>query len=129
MANSVQFMGVKLVRFGYRPRRVVKVVRDGYSTYAALSNGTVACSNDKLFESNAMYVQPGDEYLNERLANALRNLNIITAEQHEKHLSKIFEKKRRRNQREAAGQFADGAKTLGIKLTATQRRQMNKARA
>lgn len=122
--NSVEFCGVKLVRWGYRPRRAVKVML-GYCTLALLKNGSVACSADSPFDNRKRGWRrdpQGQTYLNEHLANDLLELGAITKAQHTAHMAKFKARLTRRKIRAAANDILNNAGLLGIKFTIDQSR-------
>jgi hypothetical protein len=120
--HSVEFCGVKLVRWGYRPRNCVKVVIGQY-TLALLKNGAVACSSDKPFEVRSRaFMRDPDSYvfLSKYLADDLFALGAITAKVRDEHKQRISERLEKRKARDAATAVRDGAKLFGISLTPAQ---------
>lgn len=129
--NSIEFCGIRLVRFGYRPRAAVKVYV-GSTTLVLLKNGNVACSSDKPFEyeKRGYYRSPLDRgYVSKSLVDDLLKLGAVTKQDHKTHVALAYLRERTRKQRRAAEQIMIDAETLNIALPKKFQTALTKAGA
>lgn len=121
-AQSFEFCGRKIVPWGYRARRAVKVYR-GFHLVALCPSGAVAVDADRLFKSDGA-LSPSARH---RLAADLFEVGAISArccdeQQKIAHAGEIAKRRK-----EAADEIAEHAETLGVKFTKAQAQRIAKA--
>lgn len=137
-ANSFNFCGVKVVRWGVRKRKVTHVYR-GFNTVALVvyargplgdnPTAAVALDNNAIFDR---YVSDtygrGRVYTNGRLAQDLLALGAITKEVYDRHMLIVNARNNARDVIEAADMIEKYLALLKVKLTAAQQRRIVSAR-
>jgi hypothetical protein len=121
-SHSVEFCGIKLVRWGYRPRRAVRVYQGNYAV-ALNPNGSVAVSADSPFE----YRYSGKPWLNRRLAEDLRDIKAISDLAFREHIKLCDVADLARKRRDAVDEIERAAEIIGLRLTKAQRTKLKKA--
>lgn len=119
---GIEFCGIRLVRWGYRPRRA-KVVYQGYYAVCLNPNGSAAVSADDPFKHH-----PSEKpYLNRRLATDLFEIKAISRGAFEGHIAACDAADKTRKRRDARDELEIAAEILGIKFTKAQRTKIRKA--
>lgn len=115
--HTIDFCGIKLVRWGYRSRRAVRVHKGTYSV-ALCPNGSVAVDMDSAFERR----RDSKPYTNRRLAIDLRDLKAISTEQFSAHVSLCDSADSAKECQTARYEIENAAEILGITFTKEQRK-------
>lgn len=119
--RSREFLGVKLVPMGSRPRKAVKVYV-GELTYALLSNGAVAIASRDVFGERF----DRWTYLRASVAGALAEIGAITADHAASFIKSENENLARKMARQAVDDLGYPLEALGLKLTRAQQRAIAK---
>lgn len=117
---NCEFLGVRLIQMGSRPRKAVKVLVSQY-TMALLPNGSVA-----ILLSKSDYEHPDrwSVWRQRTMAAQLHEIGAIDLRTYDDFMAKTQQAFLRAEARIAARDLDYSASTLGIKLTAAQKRQI-----
>jgi hypothetical protein len=121
--HTVEFCGIKLVKWGSRPRLATKVLIRT-CTLALTPDGSVACNWDSPFKRRPANEGP---YLNADLAADLHALGVIDNATLKRHAAEFAARKAIRDGKDASWRIEKAADALGIKFTRDQRKTINAA--
>ena len=119
--SSVEFEGVTFVPLGNKPRRAVKIYREGkwLPLFVLTPSGAVATTYD-IFD-RFFAPSPGVRLA---LVNALSQLGLLKRSEYDRLRRDIEAHDKAKQRRSMASGFENTADALGIKLTAGQKRKL-----
>lgn len=121
-ARSFEFCGRKIVQWGYRPRRAVKVHR-GHFLVALCPSGLVAVDAERIFKHR------GDLHptTQQRLASDLYEVGAITIAEMKHAHQRASEARAAKERRDTVATFESAADELGIALSKRQLAKLARA--